>query len=122
MHLRSKLEREISDLDVMAEKSFHKHTRHSERLASDISGMAGTFERLETQVAELGGTAIRVGERLETVDRQRAKAVEAGDIMRFWMEFGAGKNVGGGRLEEIRDEEGKEGQFKVGSFPSHLPP
>lgn len=120
MLLRSGLEDRIAEMEASSEKSHHQHTKNSTRMASEINAVSGTFEHLETQVAELGGTAIRVGERLETVDRQRAKAVEAGDIMRFWLDFGAGKNVGGGRLEEIRETEGTDGQFKAAVIARRL--
>lgn len=57
----------------------------------------------------MGNTAIRIGEQLETIDKQRSRASESRDIIEYFMEFQEGNSE---RLS-LLCEGGEEGQLKV---------
>ena len=67
---------------------------------------------MEGRIGEVGKTAIRIGEQLETIDKERSKASESRDIIEYFMEFQDGNTE---RLDALR-QGGEEGQIKVHNF------
>lgn len=64
---------------------------------------------MENRISEVGKTAIRIGEQLETIDKERSKASESRDIIEYFMEFQEGSSE---RLDSLV-QSGEEGQLKV---------
>ncbi len=64
---------------------------------------------MESRIGDVGKTAIRIGEQLETIDKERSKASESRDIIEYFMEFQDGNTE---RLDALR-QGGEEGQLKV---------
>lgn len=71
--------------------------------------MYHAYDSLETRIGDVGNTAIRIGEQLETIDKQRSRASESRDIIEYFMEFQEGNSE---RLR-LLCEGGEEGQLKV---------
>lgn len=71
--------------------------------------MYRSYETLEGRIGEVGKTAIRIGEQLETIDKERSRASESRDIIEYFMEFQEGSSE---RLS-LLCESGEEGQLKV---------
>lgn len=71
--------------------------------------MYHAYDSLETRIGDVGNTAIRIGEQLETIDKQRSRASESRDIIEYFMEFQEGNSE---RLS-LLCEGGEEGQLKV---------
>lgn len=69
-----------------------------------------SYDTLESRVNEVGKTAIRIGEQLETLDRQRSRTSESRDIIEYFMDFEKG---GSERLDNLRFNAGEEGQLKA---------
>lgn len=67
---------------------------------------------METRIGDVGNTAIRIGEQLETIDKQRSRASESRDIIEYFMEFQEGNSE---RLS-LLCEGGEEGQLKVNAI------
>ncbi|KAK4056327.1 Exocyst complex component 5 [Microbotryomycetes sp. JL221] len=68
------------------------------------------FQALDSKISGVGRTAARIGEQLESIDRQRQRASEAHDLILYYNEFAAGDTS---RLEKMRKEGGREGRAKV---------
>jgi hypothetical protein len=68
-----------------------------------------SYDSLENRIGEVGKTAIRIGEQLETIDKERSKASESRDIIEYFMEFQEGSSE---RLDSLV-QTGEEGQLKV---------
>lgn len=64
---------------------------------------------MEGRIGDVGKTAIRIGEQLETIDKERSKASESRDIIEYFMEFQDGSSE---RLDTLR-QSGEEGQLKT---------
>jgi predicted DNA-binding protein len=89
-------------------------------LEHDFGELQGAFEELESNITEVGATAIRVGEQLETLDKQKMRGAEARDLIRYFLEFAESKKGGQAeRLEELRSR-GGEGQFKAAVITRRL--
>lgn len=71
--------------------------------------MYRSYDNLEGRIGEVGKTAIRIGEQLETIDKQRSRASESRDIIEYFMEFQEGNPD---RLSMLC-EGGDEGQLKA---------
>lgn len=71
--------------------------------------MYRSYDSLESRIGDVGKTAIRIGEQLETIDKERSKASESRDIIEYYMEFQEGNSE---RLDTLR-QGGEEGQLKV---------
>jgi exocyst complex component 5 len=64
---------------------------------------------METKMNEVGRTAIRVGEELETVHQQRQRAQAAYDLIDFYNQFSRDDTS---RMDALK-KEGKEGRRQV---------
>ena len=68
-----------------------------------------SFSGMETKMNEVGRTAIRIGEQLESVHQQRQRAQAAYDLVDFYNQFARDDTS---RLDALK-KEGKEGRRKV---------
>ncbi|KAH9821082.1 exocyst complex component Sec10-like protein [Melampsora americana] len=74
-----------------------------------LESVSRQFSGLDAKITEVGKTAIRIGEQLESIDRVRARASDAHDIILYYNEFARGDTT---RLEALR-KEGKQGRASV---------
>ncbi|KAJ1500955.1 Exocyst complex component 5, partial [Coelomomyces lativittatus] len=77
--------------------------------------MYRAFNTLESRVVEVANTAVRIGEQLETIDKQRAKAFDVKELLLFFMDFNMGVSD---RLEGLRSQ--PEGQLSVARIARRL--
>lgn len=68
-----------------------------------------SFSGMETKMNEVGRTAIRIGEQMESVHQQRQRAQAAYDIIDFYNQFARDDTL---RLDDMK-KEGKDGRRKV---------
>ncbi|TPX51291.1 hypothetical protein SeMB42_g00272 [Synchytrium endobioticum] len=106
--VRKNFQRKIDDLED--DEAGMERTRRKKmgQIHGAFEGVSHAFETLESQIGEVGNTAIRIGEQLETIDRQRTRALEAKELIEFYMEFNAGKSA---KLEALASS-GPEGEQK----------
>ena len=74
------------------------------------------FEALDARLGEVGNTAIRIGEQLETIDKHRTKASEAKDVIQYFLEFNAGSFS---RLDALR-RVSRDGEYKAAVIARRL--
>ncbi|KAI9310283.1 exocyst complex component Sec10-like protein [Dichotomocladium elegans] len=107
--LQTRVQEQCDELESSAQAAEHQYKK-------DIADMQGAFENvyhaydsLEARINEVGNTAVRIGEQLETIDKQRSRASESRDIIEYFMEFQEGNSD---RLS-LLCEGGEEGQLKA---------
>ncbi|KAI8846204.1 exocyst complex component Sec10-like protein [Chytridium lagenaria] len=106
LRLRRKVQNKIDDLDDAAKAS---EVARKKKLAELQSAIESAFQALESHLGMVGKTAIRIGEQLETIDKQRTRAVEARDLIQYFLDFN--KDDGHFRLEEYR-KSGSDAELK----------
>jgi len=104
------------DVQVKAEQ-MEKVVRTTEReyskkmaeLNKGFEAVGQSFSGMETKMNEVGRTAIRIGEQLESMHQQRQRAQAAHDLIDFYNQFSRDDTT---RLEALK-KEGKDGRRKV---------
>ncbi|KAJ3216736.1 Exocyst complex component 5 [Dinochytrium kinnereticum] len=109
LRLRRKVQNKIDDLDDAAKASEVARKRKLAELQAAIEDVKSAFQALESHLGMVGKTAIRIGEQLETIDKQRTRAVEARDLIQYFLDFN--KDEGHFRLEEYR-KSGNDSELK----------
>lgn len=65
---------------------------------------------MESRISEVGRTAIRIGEQLESVHASRLRAQAAHDLIDYYIQFSRNDVT---KLDVLRKESGKEGRMKL---------
>lgn len=97
-----------------AEKSYNAKLQELKR---NFEAVSGSYSSLESRISEVGRTAIRIGEQLESIDRLKQRASEAHDIIQYYFDFVLGDSA---RLETLRKEGGRDGRAKVALLARRL--
>ncbi|ORX63320.1 exocyst complex component Sec10 [Anaeromyces robustus] len=93
--------------EVKTEEEIKKNRAKELNLA--FEDVFKAFETLESRIGEVGNTAIRIGEQLENIDKQRDRTCDSKDIIQYFMEFNEGKYD---RINKLV-ESGDEGQYNA---------
>ncbi|KAI9142981.1 exocyst complex component Sec10-like protein [Paraphysoderma sedebokerense] len=109
VRLRKKVQRQIDDLEDEAAAMQKSHKAKSTDLNRAFKDTYKQFETLETRISDVGNTAVRIGEQLENLDKERKKSAEARELTIYFMEFNEGKTE---RLERLKANGGPEGRHK----------
>ncbi|KAI0787030.1 exocyst complex component Sec10 [Irpex lacteus] len=95
------------------EKSVKVTEREYSKKMADLNkgfeAVGQSFSGMETKMNEVGRTAIRIGEELESVHQQRQRAQAAYDLIDFYNQFSRNDTS---RLDALK-KEGKEGRRQV---------
>lgn len=86
------------------------YAKKMRQLAHNFDATQLSFSSLEGRISEVGRTAIRIGEQLESLDRQRTRASETHDLIEYYYLFARGDTS---RLDALRTDGGKEGRLKA---------
>ncbi|RKP34698.1 exocyst complex component Sec10-like protein [Dimargaris cristalligena] len=120
-HELSKLQREIEqqmrEVDHVAQSSEAQYRTRVKDIRAAFLKMEKNFQILETKANSVGSTAVRVGEQLESIERERMRAADIEDLVEFFLEFGRGRSA---RLEEMLIDGGPEGQCKAAIITRRL--
>ncbi|KAG0169430.1 Exocyst complex component 5 [Apophysomyces sp. BC1034] len=107
--LRTRVQTHCDELETNVQKAEHQYKKSTADLHHAFDDVYRSYDSLEGRIGDVGKTAIRIGEQLETIDKQRSKASESRDIIEYFMEFQEGSSE---RLEMLR-QGGDEGQLKA---------
>ncbi|KAF8475948.1 exocyst complex component Sec10-like protein [Kalaharituber pfeilii] len=88
-----------SDLKEGVRRAELEHSRTLERLGSKFNQTLQEFQRLDASISDGGGMAVRIGEELEQLDKQRQRAADAMFLIKCYSEFCRGD---ASRLEALR--------------------
>ncbi|KAH9927166.1 exocyst complex component Sec10 [Epithele typhae] len=90
----------------VAERDYSKKMAELNR---GFEAVGQSFSGMETKMNEVGRTAIRIGEQMESVHQQRQRAQAAYDLIDFYNQFARDDTT---RLDAMK-KEGKDGRRKV---------
>lgn len=93
------------------------YTKKLDELSKNFVSVGNSFTSLEDRISEVGRTAIRIGEQLELIDKQRNRASEAHDLIEFYYMFARGDTS---KLERLRKEGGRDGRMKTAVIARRL--
>ncbi|RIB24859.1 exocyst complex protein [Gigaspora rosea] len=116
LKLRETVTEQSKDLEATVQLTEAGHRKKLHELKTTFEDVVHSFETLESRINEVGNTAIRIGEQLETIDRQRLRASESKDLIEYFMAFNKGDIS---RLDDLRTQ-GTEGQFKASIIARRL--
>ncbi|RIA92225.1 exocyst complex component Sec10-like protein [Glomus cerebriforme] len=117
LKLRESVKKESKDLETSVQIIEAGHRKKLVELKTTFEDVVNSFETLETRINEVGNTAIRIGEQLETIDRQRLRASESKELIEYFMAFNRNDIA---QLENLRTQRGKDGQFKAATIARRL--
>ncbi|KAI8063627.1 exocyst complex component Sec10-like protein [Gongronella butleri] len=115
--LRVRIQHQCDELELGTQQVEQQHKKNIMDLQSSFKDVYRSFDGLEMRISDVGKTAVRIGEQLETLDRQRSRASESQDVIEYFMEFQDGHSE---RLDILRYESGEEGQFKAAVIARRL--
>ncbi|KAJ2747843.1 Exocyst complex component 5 [Coemansia sp. BCRC 34301] len=99
----------IAQLERSTRAYADDHRKKMARLKQTFATVGSSFERLETQISEVGSNTIRIGEQLDTVAKEKDRAEAIKELVEFYAELNEGNTS---RLDELLDG-GSEGMIKV---------
>ncbi|GJJ74784.1 exocyst complex component 5 [Entomortierella parvispora] len=108
--LSSKMQKHTSELERETQKEELAFKKQVKELGSGFEDVQSTLEGLDSRISEVGSTAIRIGEKLETADKQRARAVLSKKLMEYFTQFNEGRCP---TLESLMTLQGLEGQIEA---------
>ncbi|KAI8985304.1 exocyst complex component Sec10-like protein [Pilobolus umbonatus] len=115
-HFKTRVEEQCNELENSTQVAELEYKQNITDLHGAFEDVYRSYDSLENRISEVGKTAIRIGEQLETIDRERSKASESRDIIEYFMEFQEGNTE---RLDSLR-QSGEEGQLKVAIISRRL--
>ncbi|KAL7308281.1 Exocyst complex component 5, variant 2 [Mucor circinelloides] len=114
--LRTRVQHQCNELESSAQAAEAEYKRNITDLHGAFDDVYRSYDSLESRIGDVGKTAIRIGEQLETIDKERSKASESRDIIEYFMEFQDGNTE---RLDTLR-QGGEEGQLKTAIIARRL--
>ncbi|KAJ1658543.1 Exocyst complex component 5 [Dispira simplex] len=108
--LQKEIEVQMREGEMMARTSESEYQARVNNLRQAFKNMTTQFESLEKKINSIGSTAVRVGEQLESIDRERTRASDIEHLVDYFIEFSRGKST---RLEDMLVEGGPNGQCKA---------
>jgi len=108
-----KLHEQVSSHIVTLEEEVKREEENKKNRAKELNSafddVFKAFEKLENRIGEVGNTAIRIGEQLENIDKQRDRTCDSKDIIQYFMEFNKGNYD---RINKLA-ENGDEGEYEA---------
>ncbi|KAJ3332666.1 Exocyst complex component 5 [Blyttiomyces sp. JEL0837] len=120
LRLRRKVQTKIDDLEDAAQASEHARRKKRAELTAAVEDVQTAFQSLETHLAEVGKTAIRIGEQLETIDKQRRRAKQARDLIEFYLDFNKETPPKLEEFRKINSETEAEAKFNIEKYCEEL--
>nr|CDI51276.1 related to exocyst complex 100 kDa component [Melanopsichium pennsylvanicum 4] len=117
VHIRSQVNAQTQQLSSSVHVAESAYTKKLDELGKNFTAVGNSFNSLEDRISEVGRTAIRIGEQLEMINKQRNRASEAHDLIEFYYMFARGDTS---KLESLRKEGGREGRIKTAVIARRL--
>ena len=115
--IRTKVLERTASLNSAVQVSQSVYTKKIRQLTNNFDATQSSFDSLQTRISEVGRTAIRIGEQLEALDRQRTRASETKDLIEFYYMFARGSSE---RLDYLRKHAGRDGRLKAATILRRL--
>ncbi len=115
--LRTELEGNVKDLESTVQIADSAFSRKVNELTKSFDAVGSSFGHLEDKIADIGKVSVRVGEQLDTIDKQRRRATEARALIQYYYQFAKGDSS---QLDAFRKEEGREGRLRTAVIARRL--
>ena len=120
--LSGDLELRENELSTAVKRAEAQHTNNVQTLGRKLDHTVGSFHRLDASLSdgehENGGdSVVKIGERLEELDRQRSRALEAKFLIQCWIEVSERGQLS--LLEDIR-RQGGDGKVRSAHIARQL--
>lgn len=120
--LSEDLELQENELSAGVRRAEAQHNQNIRARERELDHAVDNFHRLERSLdggdADGGNAAVRIGERLEELDRQRQRAEDAKFILHCWIEVSERGDLGS--LEDVRRLGGGEGKVRCAHIARQL--
>ncbi|KAK1231808.1 Exocyst complex component 5 [Marasmius sp. AFHP31] len=107
--VRKEVQAKTEQMEKSVRVSEREYSKKMDELNRGFEAVGSSFSGMEARMNEVGGTAIRIGEQLESVHIERQRAQAAYDIIDFYNQFSRGDTT---RLDVLR-KEGRQGRRQV---------
>jgi hypothetical protein len=74
-------------------KSMLHYDLTGKRINETFKSVRNGVVNLETQIGQVANTAVKIGAQLENIDNQRNRAIEAMELLSYFLEFSKGPSV-----------------------------
>ncbi|KAF9958913.1 Exocyst complex component 5 [Modicella reniformis] len=108
--LASKMQKHTIELERETQKEELAFKKKVKELGLGFGNVQTSLESLDSRISEVGSTAIRIGEKLETADKQRARGMLSKKLMEYFMQFNEGRCP---TLESLMTQQGLDGQIEA---------
>lgn len=120
--LNDELELQENELSGGVRRAEAQHNQNVRARERELEAAVDNFHRLERSLdggdSEGGNAAVRIGERLEELDRQRRRAQDAKFILQCWIEVSERGDLSS--LEDVRKFGGGEGKVRCAHIARQL--
>lgn len=115
--IKGKVDERSTALHSAVQVSQSVYTKKIRQLMNNFDATQSSFQSLQERISDVGRTAIRIGEQLESLDRQRTRASETHDLIEYYYMFARQDTK---RLDQLRKEGGREGRLKAATVLRRL--
>ncbi|KZT13036.1 exocyst complex component Sec10 [Laetiporus sulphureus 93-53] len=107
--VRKDVQAKTEQMEKIVRTTEREYSKKMAELDKGFESVGQSFSGMESKMNEVGRTAIRIGEQLESVHHQRQRAQAAYDLIDYYNQFSKDDTV---RLDALK-KEGKEGRRQV---------
>jgi uncharacterized protein YukE len=86
-NMMENVNKRITDLIESTEQHTQNHQSAMSSLNAELENVSDTFKVLEETINKVGNTTVQIGNTLESVDKQKKRAMEAKKLMEYFEEF-----------------------------------
>ncbi|GJJ10552.1 hypothetical protein Clacol_004779 [Clathrus columnatus] len=110
LDIRKEVQRQTDGLERSVKPAQRDYSKKMNELHGGFEAVSKSFSAMEANISDVGGTAARIGEQLESVHVSRQRAQAAHDLIDYYNQFSKGDTT---RLDNLQKEGGKEGRQQV---------
>ncbi|EJD53474.1 exocyst complex component Sec10 [Auricularia subglabra TFB-10046 SS5] len=108
--VRKDLQKQSETAETSVRSAERDYTKRMGEINGGFDSVTKSFSSMESKINEVGRTAIRVGEQLESVHVSRQRAQAAYDLVDYYNQFSRGDTS---KLDALRKEGGREGRAQT---------
>eukprot|EP01117_Protostelium_nocturnum_P017634 TRINITY_DN7208_c0_g1_i2.p1 TRINITY_DN7208_c0_g1~~TRINITY_DN7208_c0_g1_i2.p1 ORF type:complete len:780 (+),score=219.42 TRINITY_DN7208_c0_g1_i2:37-2376(+) len=87
LKMAGKMDEKIVDLERETRNSEEKHKNRLKKFGEDFDSIFRQFQELDGRISKVGSGAVTIGDRLETDDIQRERALDGKELVEYLIEF-----------------------------------
>ncbi|CCM05558.1 uncharacterized protein FIBRA_07785 [Fibroporia radiculosa] len=108
--VRKDVQAKTEQMEKIVRTTEREYSKKMSELNKGFEAVGQSFSGMESKMNEVGRTAIRIGDQLESVHQQRQRAQAAHDLIDYYNQFARDDTT---RIDSLKKEGGKDGRRKV---------